>query len=253
MTSLSPIPRRLLLAGALIVVVAGPGQAREIDARAGDRAGRNDRDQACAAACRRWRECGMPAEEKSCAAECATSETFAGPDVRERYGVCLARLTCAAFRQSLAMDEGPAGSCRHVLPMSADERDVRNELGIPDAAGLISLHADPQQAGFFGREGLRIVAVFDLGAAADAAAREISARPGWGRLPISRAARRLDDSPKELPRPRRGAAYCRVGVWREGMEFDSRPCGTPGKVDRYRAAVIDLATSRLTAVFKNYY
>jgi len=230
------------LVGAAIVGTAGSGAARG-----------GGPDEACAAACRRWRECGIPDEETRCAADCATSATFEGRGVRQAYGVCLAKLTCGALRQSLAMNEGPAGSCRHVLPMSSDERDIRNELGIPDSVRLISLHTDPERGGTFGREGLRIVAVFDLGGAADVIARELAGRPGWGPLPMSRALRRVADPPKELPRPRRGVAYCRVGVWRDGTEFDARPCGTTGKIDRYRAAVIDVAKAQLTAVFKNYY
>ena len=244
MANLARILCSSFLAGAAVVLGSGAGSARQVG---------TGQDDACAVACRRWRECGMPAEQQSCAADCATSATFEGRGVKQAYGVCLAKLTCGALRESLAMNEGPAGFCRHVLPMSEDERDVRNELGIPDAARLISLHADPQRGGTFGREGLRIVAVFDLGAAPDAIAREISARPGWGPLPISRALRRVDAPPRELPRPRRGVAYCRVGVWRDGTEFDARPCGTPGKIDHYRAAVIDVAKSQLTAVFKNYY
>jgi hypothetical protein len=244
MARLTRILGSSFLAGATMVLIAGAGSARPVD---------RGQDDACTAACRRWRECGMPGEQQSCAADCATSSSFEGRGVKQAYGVCLAKLTCGALRESIAMNEGPAGFCRHVLPMSADERDVRNELGIPDGARLISLHADPQRAGTFGREGLRIVAVFDLGAAPEAIAREISVRPGWAPLPISRALRRVDDPPRELPRQRRGAAYCRVGVWREGTEFDARPCGTPGKIDHYRAAVIDVAKSQLTAVFKNYY
>jgi hypothetical protein len=105
MTNLTRILCGSFLAGAAIVMTAGSGTAREIDARPGDAAAGNGRwDEACAVACRRWRQCGMADEETRCAADCAGSATFEGRGVKQAYAICLARLTCGALRQSLAMD-----------------------------------------------------------------------------------------------------------------------------------------------------
>jgi hypothetical protein len=136
----------------------------------------------------------------------------------------------------------------------ADERDIRGRLQLPVEARLLSLSADPETAGTFGREGLRVVAMFEFTSAdAESYGRRVAGASGWGELPIPAVVRRLREPPSELPSARRGLVYCRIGVWREGTEFNEYACGSVARPDHYRTAVLDLEHGKLTAVFKNYY
>jgi acetyl esterase/lipase len=125
---------------------------------------------------------------------------------------------------------------------------------LPVEARLLSLSADPETAGTFGREGLRVVAMFEFTSAdAESYGRRVAGASGWGELPIPAVVRRLREPPSELPSARRGLVYCRIGVWREGTEFNEYACGSVARPDHYRTAVLDLEHGKLTAVFKNYY
>jgi hypothetical protein len=52
--------------------------------------------------------------------------------------------------------------CYELVFRPQDERDVRNQLHIPRSVALIYLDSSPKEAGWFGREGLRISAVFQF-------------------------------------------------------------------------------------------
>lgn len=148
------------------------------------------------------------------------------------------------------------GFTRTVEAARSDEDAVRAELAIPSDARLLSLTAEPTTPGTFGREGLRIVARFELppaSLAAFAAARR--GAPGWGALPVPEAIFGFPSAPDELPRDvPRGLHFCEVGTWRVGTTFDPHPCGAPPpRFDRYRAAVLDEERGHLTVVMKNYY
>jgi len=141
-------------------------------------------------------------------------------------------------------------------PPMVDEQTVRAELHVPPAATLVSLTSNPGAGGTFGREGLRIVATFELGPAELASYQASRAtRPGWAPLPLPSEAADFRMPPVELPASaERGLAFCQTGVWATGTTFTPHPCAPPpARFDQYRAAVLDEDAGRLTVVFKNYY
>lgn len=136
-------------------------------------------------------------------------------------------------------------------PPPSDEDVVREELGVPARARLVSLDADPLTGGTFGREGLRIVATFDVPPEALAS---MEGAPGWQVGPLPDAVFAFPGPPRELPTPTNALAFCQIGTWRTGTSFDPHPCDPPlSDFDQYRAAVLDRDTGRLSVVLKNYY
>ena len=158
---------------------------------------------------------------------------------------------------SVVVGLGLAGSAFfRGTPAADDERMVRDTLALPESARLVTLSADPTTPGTFGREGLRVVAVFELSAVDFRAYRASRAHaPGWSPLPVPEAVFDFAYPPIELPRsPMRGLAFCQTGVYATGTTFTPNPCApAPARFDQYRSAVLDDAERRLTAVFKNYY
>lgn len=141
-------------------------------------------------------------------------------------------------------------------PTPTDEETARAALDVPPAATLVSITADPMTAGTFGREGLRIVAVFELGPGDLASYRASRATmPGWGPLPLPPELADFRMPPTELPTgTERGLGFCQTGVFVVGTTFTPSPCAPPPpRFDQYRAAVLDEDTGRLTVVLKNYY
>lgn len=52
--------------------------------------------------------------------------------------------------------------CYRLYFKPQDEKNLRRQLHIPDNIELISFDSNPKEAGFFGREGLRIQAIFQF-------------------------------------------------------------------------------------------
>lgn len=138
---------------------------------------------------------------------------------------------------------------------SNDQDLIRAELSIPNEARLISLTTDPVDPGMFGREGLRVVAVFELDPEDFNRYRmSRAALPYWSSLPIPPSVMTFDYPPVELPAADRGLFFCQAGVWNSGTNFAPHNCESPpDRFHHYRAAVLDDRTRRLSVVFKNYY
>jgi len=141
----------------------------------------------------------------------------------------------------------------------SDEQIVREALAIPPSTNLLSLTADPMTDGAYGREGLRIVATFEMAPAEGA--RYVANRTGtvgWANLPLPPSVAGFPAPPVELPAPTSGLYFCQTGIWtvsnRNNSTFTLHPCSPPpADFDHYRAAVFDATTHRLSVVFKNYY
>lgn len=138
---------------------------------------------------------------------------------------------------------------------SNDQDLIRAELSIPNEAPLISLTTDPADPGMFGREGLRVVAVFELDQEDfDRFRTSRAALPYWSSLPISPSIMTFDYPPVELPAANHGLFFCQVGVWNSGTDFAPHSCESPpNRFHHYRVAVLDDRSRRLSVVFKNYY
>lgn len=137
----------------------------------------------------------------------------------------------------------------------SDEAMVRAELGIPPAAALLSLDAEPKNGGTFGREGLRVAAQFKLEPEqAAVAARTFRAGGRWRRSLDLSAVQRLPGFPAEgFGGVRPHLTFCWVAVQEAGA-LRELPCElSPAHVLRLRYAVFDPQAGRLAAVFKNYY
>lgn len=73
-------------------------------------------------------------------------------------------------------------------PQETDEQRIRRHYGIPPSARTVQSQVTPAEAGWFGREGLKITMVFKLGEGdIKALANQIAADGTWQRLPIPEA------------------------------------------------------------------
>lgn len=140
--------------------------------------------------------------------------------------------------------------CTHTAP--TDEARVRAELQIPAGSALVRLDARPLHGGTFGREGLRILAVFRV---PDGAAEPWMQGRDVRALPLPQNVWAFRDPPEEL-RPIGGNAK----VWCEVISLGgTTPAGrfwcaeAPARFDRYRVAVYRPETHELWVVLKNYY
>jgi len=142
-------------------------------------------------------------------------------------------------------------------PAREDEARLRADFGIPPQVALSSLAATPKSAGWFGREGLRVVGRFQLSAQQVREAESTWLRaPRWQPLPLPGAISTLRPPPEDLlghgGAP--GLYQCFVGVWRTGQSFAPYPCSAPPpKFDEYRVAVFVPQRGEIVAVAKNYY
>jgi len=55
-----------------------------------------------------------------------------------------------------------SSSCYQLFLRQQDEKNIRRQLHIPASVTIVSLDSNPKTPGFFGREGLRISAVFQF-------------------------------------------------------------------------------------------
>ncbi len=167
-----------------------------------------------------------------------------------------------AFAAIVACDLGEtrSGSMGREISSEQDAAMVLSELGIAPGPTLASIQRHPKSAGTFGREGLRIAAVYRVSRErADAILGTRSA--AWRREPLPAIAMRFEQGPKELAAYSPGA-FTRCIAWfaETGKPV---PCDDPafaaafGKnpmaCRHYRAAVLDRNAGTLTVVYKNYY
>ena len=126
---------------------------------------------------------------------------------------------------------------------------------IPASARLVSISANPAIGGMFGREGLRIHAVFDLGEGA-AAYRAAHRSADWSPLPLPAEVLGLDSGPKEVQAIPNSVFLLDVAPWAIVSEppFGAyTPGSLPARIARYRIAVLDAQSGRLQTLYKAYY
>lgn len=139
--------------------------------------------------------------------------------------------------------------CTHPAP--TDEGRVRAALHLPSEAVLQGIDAQPQHGGTFGREGLRIHAVFEL---PPGASEQWSQGAEWRPLPLPEAVWGFRDPPVEL-RAIRGAArvLCYVVVLNNTAAQRMDCANAPERFDQYRVAIYRPDRRELSVVFKNNY
>lgn len=126
----------------------------------------------------------------------------------------------------------------------SDAARVRSLLGIPFDAPLVSIDASPRDDGWQ-REGLRIVAVYDVTGATLPFA-------SWSALPLPKNVATFRRPPVELPAG--GVFRCEVGVYAGGSSHAMSTCASaPARFDMFQVAVFDPASRQVTAVVQYYY
>ncbi|MDD5730886.1 MAG: hypothetical protein PHN57_07155 [Candidatus Omnitrophica bacterium] len=135
---------------------------------------------------------------------------------------------------------------------------MRNLFAIPKTAQLISLKASPAQSGTFGREGLRVFAVFQLNADQSAKFRESAEKLKWAPLPVSQKIRQFKNPPIELSQFNENGIYlCKVVtgqyIRHKYSEETIDAANAPGEFTAYYIGILDFNTHRLYTVYKSYY
>lgn len=144
-------------------------------------------------------------------------------------------------------------------PVSAqsDERSLRNDLAIPESAKLLKLTADPNTSGTYGREGLRIHAVFQLTSVGLDDYRRSYRIDQWRPLPLPNELLGTPEGPAELAAlTGPGHYFCDVAPWIASEDPPWTPyrgAALPARLARYRVVLLDGATSQLHVVYKQYY
>lgn len=89
------------------------------------------------------------------------------------------------MRQSLLLVLLCSAALAGCVARETDEQVIRRQYGIPPAAKVLVAQVSPAEAGWFGREGLKITMVFGLSAGDfDALTRRLQATSQWQPLPI---------------------------------------------------------------------
>ena len=139
-----------------------------------------------------------------------------------------------------------------------DEETLRSELSIPKSAALLTYQCDPSiTPGFYGREGLRIFAVFQLDKASLQAYRANVRPDEWKETPVPDELLDLKYGPEELAAVDvKGYFLADIAAW---VNKSTPPwqayhaLGIPKHIARYRVVVTDTNSSKLFIVSKNYY
>lgn len=137
-----------------------------------------------------------------------------------------------------------------------DEQLVRQVWQVPDHVRCKSLVANPATPGFYGREGLRIVATFEFLPGGLAAYRDCF-RPGdWRPLPLPTRVTSIHRGAAELRDLRAGEYLCLVRTrtsvgsttW---LSLDDP--AAPRSYECHEIAVLDTQRERLVVVHQNHY
>jgi hypothetical protein len=137
---------------------------------------------------------------------------------------------------------------------------MREEFSIPTEVKLVSLWRSSDQPGTFGREGLRIIAEFQV---TDLQKPDFVQRAmihGWKPLPMPKNIYSLPKPPVDIPKDiQEGLCFCSVwvsGRWVGGKKQESRTLAcedAPEKFDHYRVGLLDIGAGKITVVYQNYY
>jgi len=142
-----------------------------------------------------------------------------------------------------------------------DERQLRGLLG-PFAAYAELLDAkasNPGNGGWFGREGLLLVAHYRVPLAERTAFEAASLLGGWAPLSRQEQVADLTGFPADVKSENDSLFACRAGVYTgTGMDIEKSfiysPCTPPpSRTSRYDALVYERATGIVTAIVKTYY
>lgn len=151
------------------------------------------------------------------------------------------------------------------IPLSVDEKALREEFKIPETVKTISIERNIKKSGTFGREGLRVFGKFQLD---KSALQFYQNSPRWYQVPVPGKISKFHRPPEELPKLKNGIYFCHVWVYQNNGMYDSSKSETtdcrdpsvktesPGNVSTfnfYGISIIDLDTLTLYALRQNYY
>lgn len=144
-------------------------------------------------------------------------------------------------------EEGPS-------PTPSDEAWLRSELHIPDAARRVTLQAVPGGMGMMGREALRIFAAFEMTREDFDKYRQQFRPADWQPLPIAAQINYFNDGPTELTRFTSNGSYlCEVATSDAIDKWKlTSAAGRTDRIERYRIILLDVASSQLHIVYKQY-
>jgi hypothetical protein len=150
--------------------------------------------------------------------------------------------------------------CTRKVPLAEDESRIREEFSIPPEIELVSLWRSSDQPGTFGREGLRMVAEFQLTDQQKENFVRRAINHGWRSLPMPKNIHSFRKPPVELPKDaQEGLCFCSVwvsGRWVNGKKQESKTFDcedAPEKFDDYRVGLLDIGAGKIMVVYQNYY
>jgi hypothetical protein len=135
-----------------------------------------------------------------------------------------------------------------------DEQRLRQYWQIPDHVALISLTSKPQTGGTFGREGLKLYAVFKFSPDELQRYRKTFRQADWQPLPIPANIFTLKDAPLELPRIDANGTYIYdASVKQQGAPQIAPGTETSDEISQFYIAFLNFDDFTLHAVYKAYY
>jgi methionine salvage enolase-phosphatase E1 len=150
--------------------------------------------------------------------------------------------------------------CTRSISPSQDESLIRREFFIPDEVKMVSIWRSSDRPGTFGREGLRIVAEFQLNTQQKEDFLKKAQGYGWKRLPKPNNINSFRYPPEELPKNvKEGMYFCYVhisGKWIAGKKQEEKKIACEDikeNFDSYRIGLFDIETGKINIVFQNYY
>jgi hypothetical protein len=169
--------------------------------------------------------------------------------MRTRAGWNLSLLAACAVSQL-------AASCVRESYTEADERSVREQLGLPPDVELLRIAGEPSDPGLWQREGLRIFAKFRL-SAAQRGPYFARLAASYRRLPVPGCVAAFrDPPPAAMLGASRGAYLCKAHVFApnsNAVQDTWDCCARDARPDGYILATYDDATGVLSAWSKSYY
>jgi hypothetical protein len=170
--------------------------------------------------------------------------------------MCLGVVALATLAAVAAVLPGLARTVASRPQEPTDEQLVRQVWQVPGHVRCKSLVADPLTPGFYGREGLRIVANFDFLPGGLAAYRKEFRPNDWRPLPLPSRVTSIHRGAAELQDARAGEYLCFVRTRTSGGAVTWLSLDDPAAPKSYEAhaiAVLDTARERLVVVHQNHY
>jgi len=150
------------------------------------------------------------------------------------------------------------GCTRNTPSLAAqDEQRLRRYWKIPDHVSLISINSKPQTGGTYGREGLKIYAVFRFSPEQLQEYRKTFRAADWHLLPIAANIFNFKDAPLELPRTTANGMYiCDVLLKQQGQQ--TAPQVVTGKeapedISQFHIIFLNFDDATLHVIYKAYY